>query len=853
MNTKNKIVGALMLVVFAVPGISSAQTMSVAQLQAEIASLTSQLNQLEAQLAAAGGTTAWCYTFNNNLSIGMSGTAVSALQNALQKDGESVTASGSFDDQTAAAVTSFQEKYADTILAPNGLSNGTGYAGGATRSKLNGLFGCRAPYPQPIPVPTPAMGAPTIVSISPDSGPGGTQVTIKGNHFTATGNTVMGEPGNEIQIPNLVSPDGTTLTFSLNALGLFCPVGLTPCSAAGTYQLEVTNANGTSNSMPFILTSGIQNPIPSPNQVTVIYPQAGQIFANGGTMNIQWTPASGGIAEIDLVSSGGSAGTYAVYSPKVYGYPTNYSGSFTYSIPPYTSQIPAGSYYLKFYNPAPYSGSNQGPGTLIGQSGVFTINAQQSQSVTITSPQAGQSFNVASTMNIQWSPASAGVALMDLVPMNGGGSYQLYGEKVDGDPVNYSGSFLANLTGVPAGMYYLKLYADNQGNQLLGQVGPLTIIASTPTITVLTPNGGTLTSGATYDITYTSSYPANEEPETGVALYQGNTLIGYPVGTWTGTNDFSWKVGQYTLNGVGTPLYAPAGSNYYIQVYMAGGAKGMSNTSFSIVVPDPVINSFSVNSGQQFSLAAYNYNTITFKAQCGNFVAVVQPQNGSSATYPTGSASICNAPQYYSSSSFNESPGIAPQMVNVPLYLYNAQGVGDGNVTYIGNPPGVNNNGSATLTVNVCNTAGKCVQQTSASFPVYAKACLAAGTKITMADGPYETIEDVKVGDIVKSFDGKKMTSSMVAKVIQREDPIITINGALRAAPDEVVYLANGKSKAANRIVIGDQLRGANGEAVVVRTMTQSNVLAKTYDLSLKNGNSFVADGYVVQALNAVE
>ena len=91
MDTKTKIVIALTLAVFLTPGSSLAQTMSVAQLQMEIQSLTAQLQSLEAELAIAQGpTTTWCYTFNTNLSIGMTGNAVAELQKALQMDDESV-------------------------------------------------------------------------------------------------------------------------------------------------------------------------------------------------------------------------------------------------------------------------------------------------------------------------------------------------------------------------------------------------------------------------------------------------------------------------------------------------------------------------------------------------------------------------------------------------------------------------------------------------------------------------------------------------------------------------------------------------------------------------------------------
>ncbi len=150
MNTKNKLMAALVLAVFVLPGISFAQTMSPAQLQQEIQSLTAELQSLETQLVAQGGSAPWCYTFNTNLTIGMSGSAVSALQTAIEKDGESVQVTGSYDDQTASAVTAFQEKYASDVLAPYGLSYGTGAARGMTREKLNKLFGCGSTSGNPI-------------------------------------------------------------------------------------------------------------------------------------------------------------------------------------------------------------------------------------------------------------------------------------------------------------------------------------------------------------------------------------------------------------------------------------------------------------------------------------------------------------------------------------------------------------------------------------------------------------------------------------------------------------------------------------------------------------------------------
>jgi hypothetical protein len=186
MNIKNKLVAVVALAALVLPGITLAQSLppgtpSTVALQAQIAALLAQIQTLQSQLNGQGGTTtatggglpagcattsgyssttgascapaASCYTFTTNLSIGMSGAGVTALQTDLQKDGEQVRITGSFDDQTAAAITSFQEKYASQILAPYGLSNGTGYAGKSTRAELNLLFGCGTTKNPPIACP----------------------------------------------------------------------------------------------------------------------------------------------------------------------------------------------------------------------------------------------------------------------------------------------------------------------------------------------------------------------------------------------------------------------------------------------------------------------------------------------------------------------------------------------------------------------------------------------------------------------------------------------------------------------------------------------------------------------------
>jgi hypothetical protein len=91
-----------------------------------------------------------CYFWSNNLKIGDTGEVVYKLKMALSYEGfldidsvqQNVRAGMIFDESTASAVVGFQQKYANEILAPNGLSFGTGYVGVSTRAKLNSIFKC---------------------------------------------------------------------------------------------------------------------------------------------------------------------------------------------------------------------------------------------------------------------------------------------------------------------------------------------------------------------------------------------------------------------------------------------------------------------------------------------------------------------------------------------------------------------------------------------------------------------------------------------------------------------------------------------------------------------------------------
>ena len=111
-----------------------------------IQKLLEQIDSLKKQIAAlqAGAPQAACAPLTTNLYAGASGNDVRCLQQFLKMQGIDIypegLVTGVFGALTKVAVARFQEKYRNEILAPIGLSRGTGFVGYLTRQKINQLL-----------------------------------------------------------------------------------------------------------------------------------------------------------------------------------------------------------------------------------------------------------------------------------------------------------------------------------------------------------------------------------------------------------------------------------------------------------------------------------------------------------------------------------------------------------------------------------------------------------------------------------------------------------------------------------------------------------------------------------------
>ncbi|MBV9349862.1 MAG: IPT/TIG domain-containing protein [Patescibacteria group bacterium] len=120
--------------------------------------------------------------------------------------------------------------------------------------------------------PSPAATKPAITKLSPESGKAGTTIVITGAGFDPASNMILFGTGNgrthpdgspDNRIADTASKDGTTLTFTVPSSGpsgILCDAKNNCIAIAalllqpGTYPVQVTNGNGTSNTVEFTLT-----------------------------------------------------------------------------------------------------------------------------------------------------------------------------------------------------------------------------------------------------------------------------------------------------------------------------------------------------------------------------------------------------------------------------------------------------------------------------------------------------------------------------------------------------------------------------------------------------------------------
>ncbi len=126
--------------------------------------------------------------------------------------------------------------------------------------------------------------------------------------------------------------------------------------------------------------------------------------------------------------------------------------------------------------------------------------------------------------------------------------------------------------------------------------------------------------------------------------------------------------------------------------------------------------------------------------------------------------------------------------------------------------------------------------------------CLVAGALITMADGSKKPVEEIKVGDIVLSFDDKtkEFKPDKVVKLFEHiSDGYEIINDRLKVTANHPV-LSGGKWIPLGRLVKGDYLTNEKGEKEIILSKVHIPGEIKTYNFEVNPYHAYIADGYVL-------
>jgi prepilin-type N-terminal cleavage/methylation domain-containing protein len=154
------------------------------------------------------------------------------------------------------------------------------------------------------------------------------------------------------------------------------------------------------------------------------------------------------------------------------------------------------------------------------------------------------------------------------------------------------------------------------------------------------------------------------------------------------------------------------------------------------------------------------------------------------------------------------------------------------------------------LYITAINAIGESSHTTEMSCSCQAY-CFLADTKVTMADGNYKNIQDVKVGDMVLSYDSvtQKNVPEKVTKIFEhgREaiDHYLVINDSIKVTENHPFYL-NGSYQPIGLAKLGDRLLNSNGETVTITKIERINEPAPTYNLEVENTHNYYTNDILV-------
>ena len=303
-------------------------------------------------------------------------------------------------------------------------------------------------------------------------------------------------------------------------------VASTPAAAA-TYAWTIPNSNSTQALVR--VSDAANNTIKDQsNAVFTIYtptvsvtsPNGGESWKAGSSPNITWTSSNITNVKLEYSADNGTSWTQIVASTAAS------SGTYSWTVPnTNTSQ-------------ALIRVSDASDNTITDLSNVvFTI---YTPSVTVTSPNGGENWKVGSSQNITWSSSNVTNVKLEYSVNNGTGWTQI----VASTP-SAAGTYAWTIPNSNTTQALVRV-SDASDNAIIDQSNAVFTI-HTPTITVISPNGGEEWKvGTNKNITWTSSYVTNVKLE--YSVDSGSNWTTIITSTPANTGIYSWTIPNSTTS-----------------------------------------------------------------------------------------------------------------------------------------------------------------------------------------------------------------------------------------------------------------------------------------------------------------
>lgn len=435
-------------------------------------------------------------------------------------------------------------------------------------------------------------GVPVVSSVSPDAGTiaGGTSVTIKGSRFTnATGVFFGGTPG------TIVTNTGNIIT------------ALSPASAAGTIDITVVNAVGTS------ATSAADTFTFGPPSIYFLFPGAGSPYGNTSVSII-----GSGLGNASSVSFGGANGTIVSRSNSSIEVKSPAHGAglvdITVTNAAGTSTITSGDQYV-FGTPV-ISLVSPNAGDTAGGNVITITGSRLTNTIDITFGGISSSFTVDSDTQITATAPGHLPGTVDIIATNDFGTSAI----TAADKYTYGTPVIASLSpaaGTTAGGTYVTITGSGFTNAtaVIFDSIPATIVSKTETsIFAIAPAhiAGTIdvrvqNAAGFSDLTNTDKYTYGPPVVTLVSPSNGGNTGGTIVavtgsGFTNATKVYFGNALAHNLSIISDTSLSVISPSYAlgtvdITVLNAAGASATSPADQFTYYPKPVINGINPNVG----------------------------------------------------------------------------------------------------------------------------------------------------------------------------------------------------------------------------------------------------------------